>query len=121
MKRIDGLGKHISSEPTELNSIRTGFELEIGTPRLQSWRCVGVEPGSFTLNKGPMLGEYDCTGMQAVDYPSNRVLCQLYRGTDGAGRMSADSGHRFFIPLESARGIAAIIVAAFHVSQTPVR
>jgi len=35
--------------------------------------------------------------------------------------MSTDSGHRFFIPLESARGIAAIIVAAFHVSQTPVR
>ena len=30
------------------------------------------------------------------------------------------SGHQFFIPLESARGIAALIVAAFHVSQTPI-
>jgi peptidoglycan/LPS O-acetylase OafA/YrhL len=30
------------------------------------------------------------------------------------------SGHHFFVPLESARGIAALIVAAFHVSQTPI-
>jgi peptidoglycan/LPS O-acetylase OafA/YrhL len=31
------------------------------------------------------------------------------------------AGRRFFIPLESARGIAALIVAAFHVSLTPLR
>ena len=51
------------------------------------------------------------------------LLCLRCLGdTDTGGRMSDHSaGHRFSIPLESARGIAALIVATFHVSLTPLR